>query len=191
MRLRFALFLSLLALPLPMLADTVYTYKGYNFNELYGDSGDLTTKDHVSGTVTFTQPLGDNSTVVVTPIAFSFSDGVSTITNLTAVPGLYLNVSLETNSLGEVAYWEIFMQNEVSPDPGYAYIYTENSGEGALDPAVDGGALEGGGAYTYHAPGKWTESSVSTVPEPSAVMLLGTGMLGLVGMVRRKPSANC
>jgi hypothetical protein len=40
----------------------------------------------------------------------------------------------------------------------------------------------------------WTESSVpppSTVPEPSAVMLLGTGMLGLIGMIRRKPSANC
>ena len=60
---------------------TTYKYTGNPFTFIVGSS--YTTSDYVSGILTLAAPLASNMPLTsVTPIAFSFSDGVQTRTNL-------------------------------------------------------------------------------------------------------------
>jgi hypothetical protein len=49
---------------------------------------------------------------------------------------------------------------------------------------LSGGAYNGGG-YNYTV-GSVTSASMSSVPEPGSLMLMGTGLVGMVGAMRRK-----
>jgi hypothetical protein len=59
-------------------ASTVYAYNGLPFTNV---EGAYTDTNFVSGSVTLASPLTINLDQVVTPTAFSFSDGVQTITS--------------------------------------------------------------------------------------------------------------
>ena len=59
---------------------TTYQYTGNPFTFV---TGPYTTSDFVTGMVTLAGPLPPNMPSPVTPTAFTFSDGVQTITNLT------------------------------------------------------------------------------------------------------------
>ena len=61
----------------------IYTYTGNDFTNV---TGPFTTSNYVTGSVTLSAALGDNlGPVMVTPNAFSFSDGVDTISSTNPV----------------------------------------------------------------------------------------------------------
>jgi hypothetical protein len=178
MRIRMLALLVAFLLPLPLLADTTYTYTGNDFTSVYGTA--YTTSDSVSGSFTVSTPLGgdlldDN----ITPASFGFTDGVDTLTNANVTGEEFFSIS--TNASGEITNWYIVVSDSIV---GPA-IYTQDDLDGVAADTGENYGLTGVG-QNRDDPGTWTETSSSVAPEPSTLALLGTGVLGLAGIVRRR-----
>jgi len=81
---------------------TTYHYTGNPFTFA---TPPYTTSDFVTGMITLASPLAPNFSGNVSPIAFTFSDGVQTITNLTAVNTFFF---FRTGPTGEITEWDVF-----------------------------------------------------------------------------------
>jgi hypothetical protein len=156
-------------------ADSVYTYTGQDFTSVVGPL--FTTSDFVSGSFTTATPLADdldNATISLT--SFSFNDGVDTISNTNGFADDFL---ISTNASGAIVEWGILVISD-TPDVEIQISGGQMFGNG--DTALSNGS-EGGnsvsGVFTSSAP-------TSVTPEPSTLALLGTGILGVAGMMRRK-----
>jgi hypothetical protein len=177
-------------LPMPLLADSfTYTYTGNDFTNLFasGETQLFTKSDFISGEFTLSAPLADNliSLTAITPASFSFSNGVDTFYNTT--PNLSPYFYIETNASGDITGWLIEIQQQIAGG-GYDFLETQNESGYAGDYGqnADGGIeIEG---YNASTPGTFVESSVvsSATPEPSSLVLLGTGMLTLVAVRHRQ-----
>jgi hypothetical protein len=159
-----------------------YTYTGPDF-ALPFVSAPYTTSDNVSGSVTLTQPLGDNFSGPISSIlySYSFSDGVQTISSST--PGVYLfpgEDNFVTGLSGLITSWA-FEINIAGPAP-QSYIATTNG-----DDAAGSG---GGGAFVL-ALGNWMYPPTTT-PLPAALPLFATGFgaLSLLGWRRKRKNAS-
>jgi len=187
-------------------AAVIYAYTGDTFDSIFDDNppqGAYSNTDFVS--VTFTVPellinLGPSPTPI-TPTSFSISDGRNTFTS--AAPPPRLNFEVITDERAAIAFWQIFASNKpfgfsesnLTLGEQWLNIATFN-GIGAND---DAGAISERTAVfdglcettnldlgqTMHIvspnPGVWT-----VVPIPPALYLFGTGLLGLMGVARRK-----
>jgi hypothetical protein len=87
---------------------TTYQYTGNPFTEA---TGPYTTSDFVSAMVTLAGPLAPNFNGTVTPTAFTFSDGVQTITNLTSG---FTFFNFVTGPTGQIINWMAFVRR---PEP--------------------------------------------------------------------------
>jgi hypothetical protein len=177
MRTRVLFLLAAISLPLPLLADTTYTYTGNDFINYH--TSPFTASDSISGWFTLSSPLADNlsSLTYITPVSFSFTDGVDTITNQTHHIGY--SFGFVTNASGAITQWNIGISdqlgNQIAPvnETGYS-----------MDLAYTFFAL---GGYENGNPGTWSEENSSSVtPEPSALVLFATGLMGLASAVRFK-----
>ena len=150
-------------------ASATYTYTGSPFTNFYfGWSGGTS----VTGSMTLSAPLGDNLNLAsVTPIAFSFTDGDDTITNLNTNPGTQFLFS--TDSSGAIINWA----------NNYARTSTDfigSDGRGDLAVFLPSEATSSVG-------GSWALSATG-VPEPAswAMQLVGLGCLGGAMRLRRQ-----
>lgn len=172
MRIRVLVLLGAISLPLPLLADTTYTYAGNDFT--IADTP-YTTSDFISGYFTLSSPLGDNlGEAVISPALFSFTDSVDTITDLT--PSVYSEFQVSTDSSGDITSWYIVLNDNADDQI--------NTGKGSIVSDYDYYG-ENFAANTDDA-GTWTDNAPSPTPEPSTLLLLATGLLGLAGAVRHK-----
>jgi hypothetical protein len=174
MRLKSLLLSSaLLILPLPAIADTVYTYTGNSFTLIDGPS--YSTSGKISGSLDLATPLESNLYVdPVTPVSFSFSDGSDLFSdvNSTAFFGF------STDASGKIIGWDIAIYDSA------LVIFTENVGQYVFDSAYN--ITTGSDAFNFNEPGLWVVSNTSPVPEPSSFALLATGVLGAAGILRRR-----
>jgi hypothetical protein len=160
-----------------MLADTyTYTYTGNNFTSV---STPYSTSDSVSGWFTLSAPiLSSIYAQQVTPISFSFTDRVQTITNLNAAESSAF--FLVTYNAGAFPYWDIVVYS--------SDFVGAISTDGSLS-SGDGGASGRAYGEDFSSPGTWTitdNAAPSATPEPSGILLLGTGLLGTASVVRRR-----
>jgi hypothetical protein len=187
-----ALFLCCVVLVSPAsVFGTTYTYTG-NFlgpDPPYAFYPPYTTSDFVTGYFSLNTPLADNLpnmtdiTSLVTD--FSFTDGVQTFNQSDSL--MFEEFEVATNNQGAIDAWAIELGS------GYQNVFISCDGDlsgtdacspgngwgigGAADEAFDSGSV----ALREAAPGRW-----SATPEPSALMLFGSGILGVAGAVRRR-----
>ena len=168
-------------------ADTVYTYTGNAFTI---SDAPYDSSDSVTGSFTVASPLAANMVLPsnftwgssnVNWTSFSFSDGFDpAITNLTVNPEFAL-LAVGTDSSGDITSWYVsFVIADFS-----SQLTTTTFGH----PIDYGLEINGGAAQVDNNPGTWS-SSTSTdsaaTPEPSSLALLGTGLAGMCGAIRRR-----
>lgn len=164
------------------LADTVYTYTGNTFTlGLFdGPEPPFTTSDFVSGWFSVAAPLGANRSFdYVSLLAYSFSDGVDTMTNND--PTAYFDFRVATDSTGAIDLWIIDLE---TPD-----IFVGSYNNISLYPIDDFGVAPGENVGANRDdPGTWTSATTpsAVTPEPSSLFLMGSGVLGLVGVAKRR-----
>ena len=203
MKIRIALLVCLALLAVPAMAQTVYTNGAINgstdawtinFGFVVSDTFTVASDASVTGLTfgawTFPGDVLLNAGVQITSSEFggtTFFSGTVNFTQSGCSTNQYgFNVCTETGSFGPVnlaagTYW-LNIDNAVvnNGDPIY---WDENSGpSSASENSVGTIPSE---AFTILG-GSTTTTSTTSVPEPSSIMLFGSGILGLAGVLRRK-----
>jgi hypothetical protein len=176
----FFVLLVLILIPLLAFADTTYSYTGNHFTDFNGNAIVHTTANYVSGSFVVAAPLISlPNGSEITPISFSFTDGLSTLTQANCDPTCLFK--LETNASGDLTSWNIVLLNTA----GDALVSTTNFGSGGDYGAIGSVSL----GWVTGNPGTWRVSSDNpggAVPEPASLMLLGSGFSVIVLRFRRR-----
>jgi hypothetical protein len=164
-------------LPASSRADTIYTYTG---NVFVSASSPYTITDSVSGWIDLSAPLGNSvGPLTITPVSFSFSDGVQTITNNNAASVGF--DAFVTNAFGVIVNWDIGLSGVV----GTITSINGLGGDLIFDRGTQGSVGSILRGLNGDSPGTW---SVSTTPIPAALPLFasGLGAMGLLGWWRKR-----
>jgi PEP-CTERM motif len=166
-------------------ADSIYTYTGQDFTSA---DGKITTNDFISGSITTTNPLGDNlDFVLINPVAFSFSDGVDTIDNANA--SAFDLIQISTNASGAIVDWHITLSTATGDVANDVMLINGGPNLAGIVPDGDTDTNFAAGSGRNSVSGVFTSAAsvpAAVTPEPSTLALLGTGILGAAGMMRRR-----
>ena len=171
-----------------------YTYAGNPLNYsvlLYN----CPTVCEINGSFTVAQPLAPNlSFASFTPTAFSFTDGITTYTQLNTPPSERIFYDFSTDSSGTISGWAIFLQMSLPPPPSYAYTQLSSSYNFPYG-GSDASQVFGPGINAYainYSPGTWTAApaAVETIPEPASFWLLAAGLAAVLAGLRGNGKLN-
>jgi hypothetical protein len=186
-------------------ASVVYTYTGNTFTNIQDSdppAGTFTTNDFVSISFVVPELLTDlRLPILISPTSFTASNGRITLTNTS--PLTLDTIRVATDSSGLITGWHISLAKggsdlqvgEQSDQilTGFNTAFSEGDGGNRIECTERDAADEqcfnfflDFGSNTNN-PGTW---SLSTVPVPAAAWLFGSGLLGLVGIARKKTTLS-
>jgi hypothetical protein len=182
-----ALLLSVLAIgcaPSARADSFTYSYVGNAYNQ-FGGTFACPPVCGITGSFTVAAPLTPNANYYFTPLSFSFTDGLTVFTPTSVTKS---DFGVVTNLLGQIIGWN--MDWQIPTDE----MFSGTNPPGCVGCRVVDGSFDGNIAFAEinDTPGKWSASS--SVPEPSSIVMLCTGLLGLLGARRRrltKSSETC
>lgn len=194
------------------MADTVYTYTQGPDTQCYGTYVATCSSISLTGTLDLNLPLSqlenrsiDDPLPASDIVSLSFSDGFGESLSLTN--SVYSLIAIGTNAQGQITDWYIMLISGLpaansSANEGLIYVIGgvgENSGGfagnqvqftcGAVsafpkackeENIVDGGDELGSGSWSLPETG-----TTAPTPEPSSLLLLGSGLLGFGPLLRR------
>ena len=159
-----------------------YSYTGNPFTTFTGGYT-CPPECSISGFFEMPQALAPNiERFTFSPVAFSFTDGKTTLTNANTNPS-FTNFCVSTDTGGFITEWGISFPD--SPVPNNVLFVTERGC--GTSPVVD----ESAGvplcencfvrqAYNLDDPGTWS-SALTVIPEPNEKILLELGFIGFIG----------
>ena len=166
-----------------------YTYTGAPEYEMVlpGMPAELTS---ISGYIDLAGPLASDFSGAVDPLAYSFTDGITTITESSGY--LKTDFIFQTDIDGGMKYWFVHMDNVGAALPGENYLLsTTPSGENTSYCGLTCDTIDDLGAFTTDFEGSGIASpywTLTVVPIPAAAYLFVSG-LGLLGWFRRRQTA--
>lgn len=173
-------------------ATVIYNYTGNNFTSVVSP---FSTSDSLTGFVEFASaPDAGGETDKTDVIDYSFTAGPLTLTTITAP---FSDFTFNFDSNGDITGWDVAMLSDTLAPRRPRIRTCTNTGNqsaietfvgctvgGTYDEAVTASVLSFERAAIQADPGTWTAAAV--VPIPAALWLFGSGLLGLIGVARRK-----
>jgi hypothetical protein len=172
-----------------------YDYTGNTFNANNGTNplcaiGAPGCFNNITATIELSAALGSNQSLqAITPDAWSISDGLTTITDQTAEFDLF-TLEVGTDGFGNISKWNISVnRNNTQPLDELSFMRTiYDAGLSAVDDTryctefTDSACSYIAVTLLNDDHGTW---AITTVPLPASVWLLGSGLMGLIGMSMR------
>ena len=180
---------------LPAQADTTYYYTGQDFTSIYPPDLTPPIPDYISGSMTLSTSLAPST--IYTPsknfdslvVSWSFTDGRDTWNSTDSSLSLAFG---STDSSGDLSgTWFIELGGTSGGLQSGNFFITNNASAVGGTPTTGDSIGVGFLAASNHVAGVWADGSLpSLTPEPSTLLLLGTGSLGVVALLhrRRKPA---
>lgn len=194
----------LLLLPAAMYGSVVYSYTGNGYTAFPDGAAGYTGSNHITGALIVSDPLQANQsyawglgglegtpTATDTFLGGFISDGTITYSGpFGANPGDQIgNIFITTDASGNISQWyfgfclidctanpNLFTTSGIPSFGGVSVDATQASVNAPFDQWF---------GYNTDAPGTWSAGVVPT-PEPSSLMMLGSGMVGLLGVMRKR-----
>ena len=201
-----------ICLPVSVRANTIYSYSGNSYTSCSGSGyAPPCTPYKITGSFALSLSLSSlgNLNGYIVPnadiTALSFSDGSGltiNLSNATLVGSTATFIDLWTNSAGQITNWIVGVAQEPTPltlgsvannitTIEDVALTQDSSVTGIVSavgtPSCPFNCVSGSGGSNQNAAGVWSAPVVT--PEPTSLILCGTGLLSLAGMTWRRKRA--